>query len=300
MVSKNSLVIRYFTKKFLSRLDGLDNEFDGAYTLKDSFVTGGTITSDPVGGALGGLVGVDDSDDGTVVYDNNYIDQTATSLTDCVSNKMPSNAECMAINTDGTEASYFINNTTNPPLDQFDFEDTWITHSDTPPTFIQADEETSENSVRFVSPQTGKDVVLQLSDECNFETQFKAESELVTNDTSFDYPNGLVGFEADCGTPGFTTSVTQYYLDVELSSAIVRKYSSLINGYFTLDDATIEQTTYEGTPATKVTYQVTDGSERDMDGVTDGNISDPAGLGISTVSTPNTGLQGTWILNLKP
>lgn len=168
-------------------------------------------------------------------------------------------------------------------------------HRTVPPTFGQITE--GPNSVRFVSPQTGKDIVLELSDECSFVAQFKQESELSVKDVAYDYPNGLVGFDADCGTPGYTTTVTQYYLNVEPSNAIVRKYSSLTNSYFTLNDASIEQTTYDGTPATKVTYQVTDGSNRDMDGAVDGRIKDPAGLAI-LVDSSNLASTGESTLSL--
>lgn len=144
----------------------------------------------------------------------------------------------------------------------------------------------------FISPLTGKGIMVELPGSCSFVTHFKTEAELSVKDAAYDYADGLVGFVADCGTPGLTATVSQYYLGVQQDSRILRKYNARINGFFTINDATFEQVTLDGDPATKVTYTVTDGGERDADGLVDGNITDPAGLAQAVLSAPNTGLGG--------
>lgn len=151
--------------------------------------------------------------------------------------------------------------------------------------------EAGANSVKFISPLTGKGIEIQMPTQCSFEARFKSETDMgAPNDVAYDYPNGLVGFGADCGTVGYSATVIEIYAGVSPGSAIVRKYNPTTKTYFTLSDALIESITYEGQPATRVTFQVTDGSERDADGVADGKISDPAGLAVQALGVPNTGL----------
>ncbi len=143
----------------------------------------------------------------------------------------------------------------------------------------------------FISPLTGKGIMVELPGSCSFVTHFKTEAELSAKDAAYDYADGLVGFVADCGTPGITATVSQYYLGgVRQNNRILRKYSTRINGFFTINDATFEQVTLDGEPATKVTYTIADGGERDADGLVDGNITDPAGLAQAVLSAPSTGL----------
>lgn len=53
---------------------------------------------------------------------NNYFDATAADTTEC---SAIVGATCTAVNTDGSQPDYFYNNTTNPPLNTWDFTDVW-------------------------------------------------------------------------------------------------------------------------------------------------------------------------------
>jgi len=115
----------------------------------------------------------------------------------------------------------------------------------------------------------------------------------LTIDTDYTYPLGLISFTADCGTPGYTTTITQYYFNPPAGNFIVRKF---VNGsYLTITGATITPATIGGVPALVVTYQVTDGGALDEDGLVNGIIVDPAGLAVlgatipAAVGAPKTG-----------
>lgn len=54
-----------------------------------------------------------------------YFDKTAMDTTRCTGNG--GITSCHAVNTDGSQGNYFNNNTTNPPLDEWDFTSIWST-----------------------------------------------------------------------------------------------------------------------------------------------------------------------------
>lgn len=205
--------------------------------------------------------------------------------------------ECSGVSL--TDHPRMFKRSTDQPLTAWNFTVTWKTGTAINrgyPCFAWQSDcmgTSGRNSAAFVSPLTNKDVRLQLSDECSFEAMFKKELDKgAPNDVAYDYPNGLVGFNANCEQPGFTTSVTQYYYDVTPGSVVLRKYNPTTQSYFTITDAQIDQTTVDGRQATRVRYEVKDGSDRDADGKVDGKITDPAGLAINVLGVPNTGLGG--------
>jgi len=88
-------------------------------TISDSYATG-LVTGRTVGNPnTGGLTG---RDYGGGAYLNNYYDQTTTGQVVCDSY---STTACTAVNTINDAPDYFKNNTTNPPLDQWNFSTTW-------------------------------------------------------------------------------------------------------------------------------------------------------------------------------
>jgi N-acetylneuraminic acid mutarotase len=151
------------------------------------------------------------------------------------------------------------------------------------------EDDDAENVVSFISPKTGKGIDLELTGDCTFESVFSDEPNHEAKDPEFDYANGFVGFNADCGENGASTTVTVTYHEVNLPNAVVRKYNSNTNVYFTINDASVEIVDIDGEPATRVTYQVTDGGELDIDGVENGMISDPAGLTQAASSLASSG-----------
>jgi Tol biopolymer transport system component len=145
------------------------------------------------------------------------------------------------------------------------------------------------NVASFVDPVSDEYAVLEVSDECSI-TAVSIDSESSAHaDPDFSYPTGLMDFTLDCGTPGTTATVTQYYYGQDSSDFIVRKYNPDTKTYTTIDGAELSQETIDSSTVTKATYQVKDGSSLDLDGTTDGNIHDPSGLAQTTDTLANTG-----------
>jgi hypothetical protein len=144
----------------------------------------------------------------------------------------------------------------------------------------------------YISSLTGKQVAIDVGNGCELTTDdMTSESQLSIQDPAFEYGNGLWDFEADCGTPGHTTTITLYYYDVTPENKVLRKHSRTTNAFFTVTDATISTRVINGKNVTTVSYQITDGGDRDTDGIVDGFITDPAGLASLVINAPNTGLK---------
>lgn len=114
-------------------------------------------------------------------------------------------------------------------------------------------------------------------------------NDLDGRDAAYEYLNGLMNFGIECGAPGFTATITQYYYDVTKADLVLRKYMPTTNAFFTVQGAATEQLTIDDRTVTKATYQVTDDGALDVDGEENGAIVDPAGLARNTVGTPRTG-----------
>ena len=144
----------------------------------------------------------------------------------------------------------------------------------------------------FVNSVTGKYAALELNNVCQVNAvEVKPEADNTVGDLLYEYPVGLMHFTADCGTPGYTTNVSQYYFGAAANS-LLRKYDANSHTYFTLTDTTQQSATIGGQTAIKAAFTITDGSNRDMNGATDGIIVDPAGLAVvlpsSGAGTPTT------------
>lgn len=99
------------------------------------------------------------------------------------------------------------------------------------------------------------------------------------NDKSFEYPLGIAGFTIEGVPDGTTHTMTLYFeSDQHAEDFIVRKLNLEKNTFRTVDNAVLSNVTKNGKPAIKVSYQITDGGELDMDGVANGSITDPVGL----------------------
>lgn len=152
------------------------------------------------------------------------------------------------------------------------------------------------NVSSFVNTVTGEYIALAVDDSCTVQAvSTDAESANSIHDPGFEYPAGLLDFTVDCGTPGFTTTVQQYFFGVDNSGLILRKFNTSNNSYITLAMATITQDTIDGKNVTVASYEITDGGDLDDDGVANGVIIDPAGVALSVVGAPNTGLGGSWL-----
>lgn len=145
----------------------------------------------------------------------------------------------------------------------------------------------------YVSPITGKIVAMDMGEGCELTIDdILRESNLEVQDPAYEYSEGLFDFEADCGTPGYTTTIKLYYYDVNPTGRVLRKYNPLTNMYFNIADAQITQQTINSQNVAVVTYSITDGGVYDTDSEVNGYIRDPAGLAELVLGVPNTGLGG--------
>ncbi len=120
------------------------------------------------------------------------------------------------------------------------------------------------------------------------------ESALQVLDPAYEYPVGFVDFNVSgCTVGGQATFTLTFTGTFDTAKVVIRKYNSVTHTYITLttenSGLSLSQTTLSGKPALRVVYQITDGGILDQDGV-NGQIYDPIGVGINTVSAPNTGL----------
>ena len=295
-------------------------------TFVDTFAAG-TVSITEEEEESGGLIGFLDQPDGSIfTSENHFYDQERTSQSDC----NQGNAElenCTAINTDGSQDDYFINNNTNSPFTDWNFSSVWETQCDGYPVLqwqnlaneCSSDSDSDgdgisdaienaapnggdanndgtvdseqDNVGSFVSQVSGKYVTLAVDAACTI-SEAGMGAEPVTKDAGFDYPVGLMNFTVDCGTSGYTTTVTQYYHGVANNNFVLRKYKPATNAYFMVEKAAIEQLSIGGQTVTKASYQATDGGNLDIDGTDNGIIVDPVGLAQRSVGVPNTGLGG--------
>jgi hypothetical protein len=142
----------------------------------------------------------------------------------------------------------------------------------------------------FVNPVTTQYTVVQTDSACTLE-ELAAESESAkaVQDSGYAYTSGLVNFSADCGAPGYTTTVRVIVYGASTDGLVLRKHNPLTNAYFTIVGATITRVTIGGQNAMQVTYQITDGGSLDIDGLANGRIIDPVGLATLVAGVPNTG-----------
>lgn len=123
----------------------------------------------------------------------------------------------------------------------------------------------------------------------------KKESELALQDPAYACPVGLVKFQLiQCPVGGTATIQLTFTSNLEPSAVTIRKYNETTNAFTTLtqenSNLQVSRTTQEGEQAILVEYQITDGGLFDQDGVVNGEILDPVGLGSLAIGAPNTGL----------
>ena len=167
------------------------------------------------------------------------------------------------------------------------------------------------NIYSYTSGLTERTVALEAPDACTVNSAASINvADNPVQDEGYEYVNGLMDFSLSCGVPGYAATVTQYYYNVPMTEMTLRKFNPNTQTYFTIEDAVLTQETINSQTVTTVTYEVVDGGVLDMDGVEDGQITDPAGL--ATVPSqgseetpgipneqpgvPNTGLPASGVL----
>lgn len=142
----------------------------------------------------------------------------------------------------------------------------------------------------FVNPVTNKYTVVETDSACSLAAVSAAsETAKPVADSGYNYATGLVNFTANCGTPGYTTTVRVIVFDVSPSGLTLRKFNPNTSAYFSVTGAVLSSITIGGRSATVATYQIVDGGNLDTDGVVNGTIVDPVGLATLAVGVPNTG-----------
>lgn len=277
-------------------------------TVTNAYATGLISSED---GNVGGLLG---AGEGGTVFNSSFWDVDTTQMpnggdgTPKTTQEMKDISTYTDESTEGlTQAWDFVD---NPGDDESD-DDTWFMASNENDGYpclswltIECNFSTEDlngdeipdwqqpNVGGYTSGYTGKTVAIDVGEGCELTTDdMTSEAQLEVQDPAYEYENGLWDFEADCGEPGQTTTITLYYYDVDPSDLILRKYNRNTGGYFTIEDASISSQTINNHSVAVVTYQITDNGELDMN-PDDGMIADPAGLASQVVAAPNTGLGG--------
>jgi DNA-binding beta-propeller fold protein YncE len=154
--------------------------------------------------------------------------------------------------------------------------------------------QTSDSSL--FDPVSGNNAELQST--CATSSGVNISSPTST-DSGYSYPVGLMSYTLDCGTDGYTATVTQYfYGNYVAANYIERKYDPTTKTYETIPGAVLSNAEVNGQSALKIIYQITDGGPLDQDGIANGVIVDPSGPALKAAivpSAPDTGF-GVYML----
>ena len=124
--------------------------YEGLMGITQSFSTGLVTGNTSVGGFIGHAVAA-----GTTLTDSTW-DITRSGITDCVGldESISFAATCTGVNTASAQPNYFFNNTTNSPLDQWNFSSIWQTTSTLPILITTPDRVDNVSVVRTSSSLT--------------------------------------------------------------------------------------------------------------------------------------------------
>lgn len=287
------------------------------YIIRDSFSASEVIALDgydPLLGALfgNGLDGLEVGPRLTVA--NVYYDQTRAGI-DAASPIPGVDDIAQAVNTDGLQRDYFINNTTNTPMDTWDFDDIWVANRAIMPTFkpvVDFDQDGVSDDIEANAPNdgdgnndgiadaqqnnvsslvdgvSGQHVTLAVQDSCVLSgVSITKEGDHLAKDGSISYKTGFVNFTAT-GCDGDQADVQLFFHGIMGAGFETRKYNPVTGEYFTIAGATLGALAAP-LSGTSVAYTVTDGGNLDVNDE-EGVITDPAALGFtSSARTPDTG-----------
>jgi hypothetical protein len=145
--------------------------------------------------------------------------------------------------------------------------------------------------VSFTNPHSGNLQVLFT--DCTYldNVSLATEASNSTQDEAFDYSTGFVNFNLHCEGEGGNVAL-MYFGDYDPSVNVIRKYNRNTGIYTTFTDFEIPYADEEE-QIYILTYALVDGGEYDEDGVVNGVIVDPVGVGINAAGVPNTGIPQT-------
>ena len=107
----------------------------GPQIIRDSFFDNSLTSADPNYGAIAGLLDNSVIADQSLWLDNNYYNAAAVDENICAKSTPDISSTvgvCEAVNTGGADPFYFLDNDTNAPLDQWDFDDVWYAQAPYP------------------------------------------------------------------------------------------------------------------------------------------------------------------------
>lgn len=300
---------------------GLFGSVDGFIdlTTASNIFFDGTITA-TLASDVGGVIG---SFEANATISGAYYNAFGCNCSTGIGTTSGGSGTATAVNAANATPNYFKSNSTNAPMSAWNFSTVWQTNTGNYPTIrstsapsdgdtdgsldgIEAagphDGDSNDDGIpdaaqtnvtTLINPITGKYASLASTCDSNSGVSIAAESANSAQDAMFSYPFGLMSFTLHC-TVGQTATVTQYfYYATDPGTVVARKYNAVTNTYQAITGATIAKTTIGGQAVVSVSYQITDGGALDQDGVANGTIVDPAGLAVSPVAAPNTGLGGT-------
>ncbi len=147
------------------------------------------------------------------------------------------------------------------------------------------------NVSSFINAVTGSYESVAVDHGCDLSGVGATDVAGQATDAGYSYPLGLTHFTAHCDTPGFSTTVKQYFYNCEADDYILRKLTNAI--YSTVPSAAISMETINNQQVLSVTYSITDGGLLDEDLMINGTIVDPVGLAVSSTGGNSGGENGT-------
>jgi hypothetical protein len=290
-----------FTAQGLSQIGGLVGlDLMNSGILVDSF-SAATITGEgtDVGAVIGGKYN-------TTPLSNDYFDQYVGPANCVGSDFNIISPECSQENTDNNYPLFFKNNSINGPFSAWDFNEIWQVTSGYPtlrdsnlldaPSYpnsgdANADgiQDSYQGNVANIVDRNGiwSTVSVPAASGCTIGNAASNENDPSHVDTGFGAITSLDAFSIYCPSASTTVKVSIIY-DKVYSAATLRFFNTATHSYSAINGVVYSTVTINGVNKTVVTYDVTDGSALDIDGIANGIFVDPVQL-TNAITPPNTG-----------
>lgn len=263
--------------------------------LKDNFAAGAVSGSNSIAGFVASYVNAG------VTFSNNVFDEHSTGQTDCTA--AGSATGCTSVDS-SSPATDVLKRSTNQPFATngtpiWDFTTVWRLPSPINGGYacLRWQSDCTQSASQQMSSAQDSSPISFAVNGCSTisEWQTQKEDALAAPDSAFNYPKGFVKFHLNnCNVGGQVTINVTFTTNLTLNNVTVRKYNSVTHAYTTLTPSnsglTVTSTTLAGSPALAVRYTITDGGLLDQDNQANGEVVDPVGIGVLTISSPNTGL----------
>ena len=298
----NGVINRVYSS---ATIDTGANYYVGGLVGDDQGVVSNSFSATTLSAATsyyGGLVGLDVS--GT--YDNDFIDgYLSGSINWCSgSGELPG---CTMVNSGNNESNYFKNNSINAPFETWDFNEIWQTTPGYPtlrdialfdsPVYPNNGDANSDGiqdsyqgNVANIVDRNGiwSTVSVPASSGCTIDNASSNENDSSHVDTGFTAKTSLDAFSIFCSSSSESVSVSIIY-DKVYSGSVLRFYNPVTHSYSSVPGVVYSTITVGGVTKTIATYNITDGSALDIDGISNGIIVDPVQLAVA-ITPPNTGI----------